>query len=121
MSYNSDFNLDDVLRQIGKVAANYKEGSPDDEALRVAAVALLFLRDIAKLDEYRAYFRDFFTPVDEAVTLSHTFATKDEAKAWLPSATSGQIVKIGDVKHVVAQGDNGLLLVPTYFPSDFKE
>ena len=53
MNDNSNFDVDSVLQVLGTVNGRYQEGSPEDEALRIASVALLYVRDIQKLDEYR--------------------------------------------------------------------
>ncbi|MGZ3457563.1 MAG: hypothetical protein ACXU86_03560, partial [Archangium sp.] len=68
------------------VNEKYQDGSPEDEALRIAAVALLYVRDIQKLDEYREYFRKFYIPAMESVVASQTFATRDE-----PTGACGRI------------------------------
>jgi hypothetical protein len=121
MAYDPDFNLDEVLRTLGTVASRYQDGSPEDQALRVAAVGLYFIRDLDKLDQYRAFFRDFYTPAARAVTVGRSFRTKEEANAWLPSATAGEIVSVGGLAHVVAKGPDGLMLVRTYLPGELDE
>jgi len=96
MNYNPDFDVDAVLEVLGTVGQKYPEGSREDEALRVAAVALLYVRDTQKLQEYRRFFRDFYTPAIDAVTVSRTFATRQEADMWLSSgvASDGELVRI---------------------------
>ena len=96
MTYNSNFNVDSVLEILGTVNEKYQDGSPEDEALRLAAVALLYVRDIQKLDEYREYFRKFYIPAIESVVVSQTFATRDEVDTWLTSgkASEEELVRI---------------------------
>src|SRR3712207_9053302 len=96
MNYNSNFDVDSVLEVLGTVNEKYQEGSPEDEALRIAAVALLYVRDIQKLDEYREYFRNFYLSAIESVVVSQTFATREEADAWLASgkAHEEELVRI---------------------------
>ncbi len=48
MTYNSNFDIDAVMRTVGTVGAKYPEGSPEDEALRILSVALLYVGDIQK-------------------------------------------------------------------------
>jgi len=120
MSYKSDFNIDDVLKTVGKVASGFQDGSPEDLALRVAAVGLYFIRDQDMVEQYRGFFRDFYTPAAQSVKATRSFATKDEANAWVPSATPGEIVLVAAQAHVVAKGPNGLLLVRTYLPSELE-
>ena len=90
MPYNSNFDVDSVLQVLGTVNEKYQEGSPEDEALRIAAVALLYVRDLQKLEEYREYFRKFYIPAIESVVVSQTFATREEADAWLASGKASE-------------------------------
>jgi hypothetical protein len=108
------------MKVVGIVGAKYLEGSPEDEALRIVSVALLCLRDSQKLDEYRDYFRKFFTY--KPVTLSRTFATREEADEWLASggARDGELVKISDQGFVVLTGLKGLKFVPARLPEELE-
>lgn len=49
MTYNPDFDVDAVMRTVDTVGAKYPEGSPEDEALRIVSVALLYIRDSQRL------------------------------------------------------------------------
>jgi hypothetical protein len=101
MNFDSNFDVDAVMKTLGTVSDKYPEGSPEDEALRVAAVALLYLRDTQKLDEYRDYFRRFLT--HKPVSLARVFATREEAEQWLASgqAKDGNLVSIAGQGFVV--------------------
>jgi hypothetical protein len=118
MNYDSHFDVDAVMKTVGTVGARYAEGSPEDEALRIVSVALLYIRDIQKLEEYREYFRRFFTY--KPVTLAQTFATREEGETWLASgaAKEGDLVKIADQGFVVIDALKGLKLVPTRLPEE---
>ncbi len=96
MTDDSNFDVDAVMKVVGTVGAKYPRGSPEEEALRIVSVALLYVRDHQKLDEYREYLQQFLTY--KPVTLSQTFATRAEADAWLASGTArdGDLVKIAD-------------------------
>ena len=118
MTYNSNFDIDAVMKTVGTVGAKYPEGSPEDEALRIVSLALLYVRDSQKLDEYREYFRRFFTY--KPVTLAQAFSTRDEADQWLSSgnAKDGDLVKIADQAFVVIDALKGLKFVPTRLPEE---
>jgi hypothetical protein len=118
MTYPSNFDVDAVMKTLGTVGAQYPEGTPEDEALRIASVALLYLRETQKLDEYRGYFRRFFTY--KPVPLAQTFATKEEADKWLASgnAKDGDLVKIVDQGFVVYDMPKGLKFVPRPLPEE---
>ncbi|NOK37830.1 hypothetical protein HMI49_31985, partial [Corallococcus exercitus] len=68
---------------LGTIGERFQDGTPEDEALRVAAVALLYVRENGKLDDYREYFRRFFIPATESVLVAQSFSTAEEADAWL--------------------------------------
>ncbi len=94
--YNPDFDVDSVLDTLRIVNERYAEGSPEDKALRVSAVALLYVRETQKLDDYREFFRSFYTPAIDYIVVSQTFATRQEADTWLASgkASEGELVRI---------------------------
>ncbi|HEX5754478.1 MAG TPA: hypothetical protein VFZ09_50305 [Archangium sp.] len=96
MIYNHKFDVDSVFNILRTVNEKYQEGSPEDEALRIAAVALFYVREIQKLDDYREFFRSFYTPAIDYIVVAQTFATREEADAWLASgkASDGELVRI---------------------------
>ncbi|MCY1081680.1 hypothetical protein [Archangium lansingense] len=120
-----NFDVDPVLQALGTVNEKYQEGSPEDEALRIAAVALLYVRDIQKLDEYREYFRKFYIPAIESVVVSQTFATREEADTWLASgkASEEELVRIaGQGFRVIttARKGTGLMFLRTPLPEEME-
>jgi hypothetical protein len=124
MSYNSNFDVDSVLEILGTVNEKYQDGSPEDEALRIAAVALLYVRDIQKLAEYREYFRKFYIPAIESVVVSQTFATRDEADAWLASgkASEDALVRIAGqgFRVITARKGRELMFLRTPLPEEME-
>jgi hypothetical protein len=120
MTYNSNFDVDAVMKMVGTVSAKYPKGSPEDEALRIVSVALLYVSDIQKLDEYRDYFRRFFTY--KPIIVSQTFATREEADQWLASgqAKDGDLVKIAGRGFVVYDLPKGLRFVPMPLPEELN-
>lgn len=124
MTYNSNFDVDSVLEILGTVNDKYPEGSPEDEALRIAAVSLLYVRDTQKLDAYRDYFRAFYVPAIESVTVARTFPTRDEADAWLASeeATEGQLVRIAGqgFRVIPVRKGAGLMFLRTPLPEEME-
>ncbi|MFE8603380.1 hypothetical protein [Archangium violaceum] len=96
MIYNHKFDIDSVFNILRTVNEKYQEGSPEDEALRIAAVALFYVREIQKLDDYREFFRSFYTPAIDYIVVAQTFETREEADAWLASgkASNGELVRI---------------------------
>lgn len=124
MSYNSNFDVDSVLEILGTVNQKYQDGSPADEALRIAAVALLYVRDIQKLDEYREYFRKFYIPAIESVIVSQTFSTRAEADAWLASGAASEdaLVRIAGqgFRVIPERKGKGLMFLRTPLPEEME-
>ncbi|WP_306414345.1 MULTISPECIES: hypothetical protein [Corallococcus] len=48
MAYNSNFDVDAVMGVLGRIGEQFQDGAPEDEALRIAAVALLYVRENGK-------------------------------------------------------------------------
>ncbi|MFP2925361.1 hypothetical protein ACLESO_09105 [Pyxidicoccus sp. 3LG] len=124
MGYDSNFDVDSVMERLRTVNEKYQDGSPEDEALRIAAVALLYVRDIQKLDDYREYFRRFYIPAIESVVVSQTFATRNEAEAWLASgkALEGELVRIAGqgFRVITARKGKGLMFLRTPLPEEME-
>jgi hypothetical protein len=125
IKYNPDFDVDSILSTLRTVNEKYQEGTPEDEAIRVAAVALLYVRENQKLDDYRTFFRKFYTPAADSVTVSQTFSTREEADAWLASATprDGDLVRIaGQGFQVIPQrGGQGFRFLRTPLPDELAK
>jgi hypothetical protein len=124
MRYNSNFDVDSVLELLGTVNEKYQDGSREDEALRIAAVALLYVRDIHKLDEYREYFRKFYIPAIDSVVVSQTFATRDEADVWLASGKASEdvLVRIAGqgFRVITARKGKELMFLRTPLPEEME-
>ncbi|NMO14082.1 hypothetical protein HPC49_07565 [Pyxidicoccus fallax] len=123
MTYDPDFDVDAILRVIGTVNEKYPDGSPEDEALHIAAGALVFLRDRQKLEEYRAYFRKYFTPATSAALVARTFDSRQAADAWLASgeATDGVLVSIAGEGFAVIRLPNRWELLRTPLPEELNQ
>jgi hypothetical protein len=100
MKYNSKFEVDAVLDLLRTVNEKFQEGSPEDEALRIAAVSLIYVRETQKLDDYREFFRSFYTPAIDYIVVARTFATRAEADTWL----LGDAPKQGDLVRIAGEG-----------------
>lgn len=122
MTYNKNFDVDAVLRTMEALSKRHPEGTSEDEALRVCAAALLFVRDdLHELEEFREFFRKITTPAIVGIKVAHTFASREEADAWLASgvATDGQLVRVaGQGFTVIDHGPKGLKLVRMPLPEE---
>jgi len=76
------------------------------------------------LDEYRQFFRNFYTPAVDAVIVSQTFTTRQEADEWLASgaARDGDLVRIaGQGFRVIPERKGaGLRFLRTPLPEEMK-
>ncbi|MBM7112905.1 hypothetical protein [Archangium primigenium] len=122
VKYNPRFDVDSVLQTLGVLNEKCPEGSPEDEAIRVAAVALIYVREKQNLDDYREFFRAFYTPAAEHVVVSHVFATRAEADTWLARATprDGELVRISGqgFQVIPRRGAQGFRFLRTPLPDE---
>lgn len=120
MPYDSNFDVDAVMKTLGSVSDKYPEGSPEDEALRIAAVALLYVRDIDKLEDYRGYFRNFIA--GEPLIVEHAFATREEADVVLASGkiADGALITIAGQGFTVVNGPRGWRFLRTRLPDEVE-
>jgi len=112
MEYNKHFDLDGVLRTLGSVGDKYEEWSPEDEALRIAAVALVFIQQKDMLPALRDFFGEFYS-TGCGKQPSRVFATQDQADEWLMGGTArdGELVSIaGQGFQVVSRPARSLFL-----------
>ncbi len=125
MKYNQNFDVDSILDILRTVNEKYQEGSPEDEALRIAAVALVYVRESQKLEDYREFFRSFYTPAIDYVVVSQTFATREEADEWLASgkASEGERVRIAGqgFRVIPARKGEGLRLLRSPLPEELMK
>lgn len=125
MIYNPNFDVDSVFDILRTVNEKYPEGSPEDEALRIAAVALFYVRETQKLEDYREFFRSFYTPAIDYIVVAQTFATRVEADGWLASGKARE----GDLVRIAGQGFQvmpelkgpGLRLIRTPLPEELMK
>lgn len=119
MAQIKDFEMDDALRTLDAASKMYQADSKEEATIQLAAIALLYVRRIRKLDDFLKYYQEFFDPAFK-VTVSHAFATQKEADAWLSSgkATDGELVSIGGQGFQVIQLPRGLSFLRTPLPEE---
>ncbi|HLL02175.1 MAG TPA: hypothetical protein VK539_16430 [Myxococcaceae bacterium] len=122
MESNANFDIDAVFRALETVNAQYQEGSPEDEAVRVAAVALYYVCVTRQLDDYRKYFQKLSLPAASTVTAAYTFATREEAETWLTrgGARDGELVKIANQGFLVITLPQGLRFLRNPLPEELE-
>ncbi|WP_082207328.1 hypothetical protein [Corallococcus macrosporus] len=87
--------MDSTLRILDTASKNYPPGSKEESTIQLAAISLLYIRKIKKLDAFLEYHQEFLDPAYRA-PVSKAFATQAEADEWLRSGTAsdGELVKI---------------------------
>jgi len=120
MKYDHNFDVDETLQAVEGISLNYPEGSTEEQALRAVAAALLFVREIKRLEEYREFYRKITTPAIEGVKPSQTFSTHEEANTWLESGTArdGELVKIAGQGYQVVRKPERSWFLRTPLPEE---
>ncbi len=101
---------------MSSVIENYAEGLKEREAAKIAQIALLYIRESGKVDELAKY-RRWCVDTSFTVEVSHEFATREEADAWLAGGTAQhkERVKIAGKGFMAVQSDSGrwyLMIAP---------
>ncbi|HLL00042.1 MAG TPA: hypothetical protein VK539_05615 [Myxococcaceae bacterium] len=122
LKYNHQFDLDGALRTIESVSQGFQEGSPEEEALRAAATALAYVREIGKLGDYREFFRQITTPAIESIKAAYSFSTRQEAEEWLKGAKvpDGELVSIADKGYQVVNLPQGARFLRNPLPHELE-
>ncbi|RKG68562.1 hypothetical protein D7V80_11870 [Corallococcus sp. CA054B] len=124
MKYNQNFRLEAVLDALRRINEKYGDASEEDEALRISAVALIYLQDSGRMDEYREFFRSFYTPAIEEVVVAGTFETRQAAEEWLESGKGrdGDLLRIaGQGFQVIRTGGGPQTLLRTPLPEELMK
>jgi hypothetical protein len=120
-----DFDFEEVLECLGRVAQGFPPSSEESASIELAARALHFLYSRDELDEFREHLQVANQPATEAIRIEHEFADMNEALHWLKSLARprvGILVKIAGVTHVVArQHEDSWIFVRTLSPQELDE
>jgi hypothetical protein len=123
MKYDPHFDVDAALRTIELISHGFQDGSPEESSLRAAAAALVYVREIGKLDDYREFFRQITTPAIDSVKASHAFATREEAEEWLKGAIvpDGELVSIAGKGYQVVNLPQGARFLRNPLPHELEK
>ncbi|XXF78495.1 hypothetical protein P2318_01685 [Myxococcaceae bacterium GXIMD 01537] len=119
MGAAEDFDMEATLRILEAASGQYPRGSKEESAFQLAAVALLYVRHIKKLEDFFGYFREFQDSSIE-VPVVQTFASQEEADTWLArgSASEGDLVSIAGLGFQVIKLPAGLRFLRTPLPDE---
>ncbi|MCY1043901.1 hypothetical protein OV208_21470 [Corallococcus sp. bb12-1] len=123
MKYDPHFNVDTALLTIESVSRGFQDGSPEEASLRAAAAALVYVREIGRLEDYREFFRQITTPAVEGVRAAHSFETRTEADEWLKAAGAhdGELVSIAGKGYQVVNLPQGARFLRNPLPQELEE
>lgn len=123
MKYDHNFDVDAALRIIESISHGFQEGSEEEASLRAAAAALVYVREVGKLDDYREFFRQITTPAIESVRAAYAFATREEAEEWLKgvSVPDGELVSIAGKGYQVVNFPQGARFLRNPLPQEMEE
>ncbi|MBN9682985.1 MULTISPECIES: hypothetical protein [unclassified Corallococcus] len=119
MAASKEFEMEATLRTLDAVSKSHPPGSKEEAAVQLAAVALLYLRRIKKLDGFLEYHREF-SDSSAHVPIARDFVTQADADAWLASgaAVDGALVRIDGRGFQVIQLPKGLKFLRTPLPDE---
>jgi hypothetical protein len=114
-----EFDLDEAIHFLNPFIEDHAEGSKERRAFGLAQIALLYIRDRVKRDEFEKYYRLFFA-IPFTVEVSHEFATREEADHWLVSgnAKDYERVKIAGKGFMVVDVSGRLSLMIAPLPEE---
>jgi len=121
MAYTPDVDLYEVLAVLSPFIENHAEGSKEREALALAQIALLYIRDNKMQEDFARYCKKF-TNAPFTVEVSHEFATREEADKWLASGKTkdSERVKIAGKGFMVVQVTGRLLFMVAPLPEELE-
>ncbi len=119
MTYDPDSDLKDMLGVLNSVIENHAEGSKERDAVKVAQIALLYIRDNGKEADFARYYKGC-TETAFKIEVAHEFATREEAEEWLVSgkARHAEHVKIAGKGFLVVQLPGRMTLIDRPLPEE---
>jgi hypothetical protein len=114
-----EFDIDSILRTLDAASKNHPPGSKEESTIQLAAISLLYIRRIKKLDDFLKYYHEFSDPAF-SVPVAQAFTTQEEADKWLVSgqASDGDLVRIAGQGFQVIQLPSGTRFLRTPLPEE---
>lgn len=121
MANTLGLDLDSMLLALNPFIDSQEEGSKEQEALKLAQAALLYIRDSAKEAEFARYYAQF-SETSFTVEVSQDFESREEADQWLASgkARDSERVRIAGKGFMVVQAQGRLLFMAAPLPEELK-
>ncbi len=121
MTQIPDLDLDDMLRVLNSIIDTHAEGSKERDAAQLAQIALRYIRDNGKEDDFARYHKERLdNPLK--IEVSHEFATREEADKWLASgeARHAEHVRIAGKGFLVVQLPGRLTFIDRPLPEELE-
>jgi hypothetical protein len=117
-----DFDMEEILLALNPFIRSHAEGSKERELFTLAGIALCYIRDRVKkedFDEYRKRFVPGYWPKFDIV---REFATRQEADQWRASgqAKHRDRVKIAGKGYIFIEADGKLYLTISPLPEELN-
>ncbi len=120
-----DFDFEEVLECLGRVAQGLPPTSKESACIELAARALHFIHTRDELEEFRERLQVYDRPATEVIRVEQEFVSMDEARRWLESLAQpkvGVLVKVAGVTHVVARQRKDIwMLVRSLSPQELED
>jgi hypothetical protein len=115
------FDLDEAIYFLNPFIENHAEDSKERRAFALAQIALLYIRDRVKREEFANFYRACFD-TDFTVEVAHEFATREEADQWLASgkAVHTERVKIAGKGFMVVEVSGKFYFMIAPLPEELK-
>ncbi|HEX5746881.1 MAG TPA: hypothetical protein VFZ09_11610 [Archangium sp.] len=113
--------MDEAIYFLNPFIENHAEGSKERRLFGLAQIALLYIRDRVKREEFAKFHRACFD-TDFTVEVAHEFATREEANQWLASgkAKDSERVKIAGKGFMVVEVSGKLYFMIAPLPEELE-
>ena len=118
---DSGFDLEEMLLVLNPFIDGQAEGSKEKDALKLAQIALLYVRENKEEADFGKYYK-LCTDTEFTVEVSCEFATREEADTWLASgrAKDSDRVKIAGKGFMVVRLPGRLALAISPLPEELN-
>lgn len=121
MANSPDHDLEEMIHALNPVVEAYAEGSREKEATMLAQIALLYIRELGKEEEFIQRYK-WGRSTTFTVEVSHEFPTREEAEQWLAlgKAQHKERVKIAGKGFMVVQLPGRQTLIDMPLPEELN-
>nr|WP_242544939.1 hypothetical protein [Corallococcus sp. NCSPR001] len=116
-----EIDVEDVLSVLGEETQRHEKGSREWGAFQVAAICLIYVRHMNKLDDFTRYYREILSP-DFKIKVERDFETRTDAEAWIKEGTAehGMHIRIAGAGFLVVQLPGRLTLMNAPLPEELN-